>query len=91
MSRRVGKLGYRIGKQTVSSRQLEHRNHESICVADLTYDAERQVATCVFQERGTYDYFDMSPDVFAEWNNSGSRGTYFNLYVRQQFQFERVA
>jgi hypothetical protein len=91
MSRHTGRIGYKIGKATVSSRQIEHKKWDSTCVADLQYDPETETCTCEFAERGTYEYANMPPDVFAEWNNSGSRGTYFNLYIRSQFESQRIA
>ena len=71
--------------------ELIPRQHPSECVAELEYDLESQQVICVFHKRGTYMYFDVPPDVFADWNTASSRGTYFNLYIRENYQYERVA
>lgn len=85
------RIGYAPGKLRVSSKELAPKDWESECVASLKYDEERQVATCQFHKRGTYDYFDMDPGTFAEWNQAGSRGTYFNLYVRGRYEYDKIA
>ena len=91
MSRHRTKIGYKIGGAKVASRELAQREHTSEAVASLEYDIERQVVTCTFHQRGTYNYFDVSPDVYAEWNNAGSRGTYFNLYIRERYEYDRLS
>jgi len=90
MSVRLGRIGYRIGKNIPKPKELAHKDWSSVCVADLQYDPLTQECVCVFQKRGTYKYNDMTPDIFAEWNTSSSRGTYFNLYVRNQYDYERI-
>jgi len=91
MARSQGKIGYRIGKSTVGSYSLTPRQHESDAIASLEYDIERQVVTCAFHQRGSYNYFDVEPQVFAEWNHAGSRGTYFNLYIRERYEYDRLS
>lgn len=75
----------------VASKQLQHRSHGSTAIANLEYDEESQEVTCEFQERGTYTYFDVPPDEFANWNTANSRGTYFNLYIRGIYSYERIS
>ncbi len=83
-------IGYAIGKLPVHSGELGSKAWESECVASLEYDFERQQATCHFHKRGSYTYFDFDAGTFAEWNQSSSRGTFFNLYVRDRYDYERV-
>ncbi len=85
------RIGYAIGKATVGSKSLAHREHESEAIASLSYDIERQVMTCTFHQRGTYDYFDVDPTVAAEWNQAGSRGIYFNLYIKDRYEYDRIS
>jgi hypothetical protein len=85
------RIGYQIGKAAVSSKELEPRSHPSECVAALSYDFEREQAICHFEKRGSYVYLGVEPDVFAEWNNASSRGTYFNLYIRGRYDYERIS
>ena len=91
MARSQGKLGYKIGGSRVGSNELTPRHHESDAIASLEYDIERQVVTCTFHQRGSYNYFDVGPQVFAEWNAAGSRGTYFNLYIRERYEYDRLS
>jgi hypothetical protein len=85
------RIGYQIGKAAVGSSELAVREAASECVASLSYDIEREQVNCTFQKRGTYTYFNVSPDVFAEWNNASSRGTYFNLYIRGRYEYDRLS
>lgn len=89
MAQRLGV--YSPGKSRVSSKEIASRPWESECVASLEYDAERLQATCHFHKRGSYTYFDVDPGTFAEWNQAGSRGTYFNMYIRERYEFERIS
>ncbi len=91
MARSQGKLGYRIGKATVGSKDLFPREHGSECVQSLEYDIERQQMTVHFNKRGSYTYFDVDPQVFAEFNLSAERGTYFNLYIRDRYEYDRLS
>ena len=85
------RIGYKIGKQVVPSDQLNPRDWESECVAALEYEPERQEVTCHFHKRGSYVYFGVEPDVYMEWNNAGSRGIYFNLYIKDRYAYDRLS
>lgn len=89
MARR--RIGYNPQNRIISSKEISPREWESECVADLSYDPEREEMTIVFQKRGTYAYFDVPIWVYAEFNNAGSRGTYFNSYIRGNYSYERVS
>lgn len=81
---------YHYRQLPTGSRELEPKKQESDCVNSLEYDEEHQQMTVHFNKRGSYTYFDVEPYVFAEFNNAGSRGTYFNLYVRDRYEYERI-
>lgn len=66
----------------------EHSN--STCVADVNYNPITQEMVIVFQQRGTYKYHDVPLDTYVDFESAGSRGTYFNLYIRPQFSYERI-
>jgi hypothetical protein len=93
----MARIGYKIGRQIVGSHELLKREHGSECVASLEYipnseeDPEHGQVICEFVKRGTYAYFDFDVWTFAEWNSAGSRGIYFNLYVKGNFPYERIA
>lgn len=89
MARRLG--SYKIGRQTVPSNTLNPKDHPSECVQALEYDPERQEMIVHFQARGSYAYFNVEPDVYMEFNNASMRGTYFNLYVRGRYEYDRLS
>jgi lysyl-tRNA synthetase class 2 len=64
---------------------------ESTCVADIEYNPETQDMTVTFVKRGTYVYHDVPLDTYTDFELAASQGTYFNLYIREQFSFERIA
>lgn len=75
----------------VKSTELKPREHGSSAIASIDYDFEREQLTIVFNQRGTYTYFNFPPDEFANFNFASSRGTYFNLYIKDAgFEYERV-
>ena len=82
---------YRYRQLAIGSKSLEPKDVDSECVASLSYDPEREQMTVEFQERGTYTYFDVDVNTYSEFNNAGSRGTYFNMYVRDRFEYERIS
>lgn len=64
--------------------------HQSTCVADVTYDPISSEMTIVFRERGTYKYKDVPIDVYTDFETAGSQGSYFNDYIRPKYEYERV-
>jgi hypothetical protein len=79
-------------RENFSSKQLTPHPHESECVSDLEYDPEHYEMTIHFVKRGSYIYYGIEPWLFAEFNNSGSRGQYFNQYIRPMYSdYQRIA
>jgi lysyl-tRNA synthetase class 2 len=75
----------------VKVKELKPREHGSECVDSLEYDLEHQQMTVHFNKRGSYVYFDVPPEEYAAFNTAGSRGTYFNLYIRDKYSdYERL-
>lgn len=62
----------------------------SECVNTYEYDVELEVLTVFFQKRGTYRYANFSLAEFTNFAQAGSLGTYFNLYIRDQYEYERI-
>jgi hypothetical protein len=82
-------------KPTTLLRLIESRKkfsiNESRCVANVDYDNETQSLTVEFNQRGTYRYSNVPLDVYVDFATAGSQGTYFNLYIRPQYAFERIS
>jgi len=63
----------------------------STCVNDVSYNPLTREMTIIFQQRGTYKYSNVPLDVYTDFETAGSRGTYFNLYIRPTYSYERIA
>jgi hypothetical protein len=64
---------------------------ESTAVNDVEYNPETLEMTVIFQHRGTYKYYDIPLDVYVDFADSSSQGTYFNLYIRNYgYNYERI-
>lgn len=63
---------------------------DSMCVESIDYDWESNDLTVNFQQRGSYVYHGVSLETFSEFGSAYSMGTYFNLYIRDQYSYERV-
>ena len=82
-------MAYRYSKV----RQIDRRIREghSTAIAALEYDEENQIMIIHFQQRGSYRYYDVPPDVFQDFNTAGLQGSFFNLYVRPVYtNYERI-
>lgn len=75
----------------LKSRRGNFTISESTCVANVDYDLENEILTIEFQYRGTYAYKGVPLDLYVDFEQSSSRGRYFNFYVRDQFSYERVS
>ena len=80
----------RLLEKTVETGSARNVGLESRCVSSLDYDLEKQEMICVFVHRGTYRYFDVPLDTFVDFAQAESQGRYFNLYIREQFRYERI-
>lgn len=79
-----GTLRALLNKDTLSIPQ-------SKCVATFDYSLEDEQLTVEFQERGTYVYQGFPLSEFVTFAQASSLGTYFNLYIRDRYSYERVA
>ena len=84
------RVGQHTGIFPVRIKNLEPQAKESECVESLQYDFEKEILTIVFVKRGTYTYYNFPPAEFENFNLASSRGTYFNLYIRNAgYEYER--
>lgn len=89
MSRPLGT--YNILNQRITEKGRDPKDWGSECVSALEYDDMTREMTVHFEKRGSYLYQDVEPQVYEEFNNAGSRGTYFNLYVRSNYSCKRIS
>lgn len=64
---------------------------KSTCVANVEYDPLTQEMIIEFVQRGTYKYKSVEIGTYTDFETAGSQGTYFNLYIRDKYEYERVA
>jgi len=82
---------YRYFQLPTSSESLKPQRADSECVASLEYDIEHAEMTIHFWKRGSYVYYDVPPEAFAEFNLASKKGTYFNLYIRPYYtNYQRI-
>ncbi len=62
----------------------------STCVADESYDAERQVLTVSFVKGGTYEYSGVPEPVAEGLRDASSQGQYMHAAVLGQFPYQKV-
>jgi hypothetical protein len=64
----------------------------SSVIAAMHYDPETNALTLVYRgKRGTYRYFDVTPDEYAEFQAAPSKGTYLNqIFKARQHPYQRL-
>ncbi|MGI4757566.1 MAG: KTSC domain-containing protein [Janthinobacterium lividum] len=65
----------------------------SSVVSTMSYDESVKTLTIVYRHgRGTYRYFDVPPEVWAEFQAAESKGTYLNhVFKTHGYRFEKAA
>ena len=63
----------------------------SIAIADIKYDRGRERLTVFFESGRIYEYVDVPAEVAASFQSAFSKGTFFNSYVRDRYDFREVA
>lgn len=62
----------------------------STCVSSADYDPAARELVVHFVKRGSYVYSDVPEDEAAGLIGATSQGTYFNLYIRDRYAYERI-
>lgn len=62
----------------------------SSVIAGYSYDKEEQVLRIVFVSGMVYLYKGVPPSIFESFKRSGSKGIYFNRFIKNRYAFERV-
>jgi hypothetical protein len=57
----------------------------------IDYDRRKRVLTIAFRETATYDYFDVSPEVYRAFLASDSKGRFFNFRIRDRYRYREIA
>ncbi|MDO9382188.1 MAG: KTSC domain-containing protein [Hyphomicrobiaceae bacterium] len=63
---------------------------ESSAIIAVDYDPGAGVLTVQFTGMAIYEYADVPKIVFQELMAAESKGTYFALYIRDEYEYRRV-
>ncbi len=85
----ITRSGY--GNQWRSRFVIKHQGRGSSCVAVADFDPASQVLTIEFQQRGTYEYYDVSLEVWQALRGAASQGEFFNHSIKEVYPYERIA
>ncbi len=59
-------------------------------IADFAYDPERERLAVTFASGRIYEYIDVPPYVAASFQSTFSKGTFFNAYIRDRYDFREL-
>jgi KTSC domain len=59
----------------------------STAIANVEYDHERERLTVTFVTGRVYEYVDVPVEVAASFRSALSKGSFFNSYIRDRYDF----
>jgi KTSC domain-containing protein len=62
----------------------------STAIADIDYDAARKRLTVTFVTGRVYEYIDVPVEVASSFQSAFSKGTFFNGYIRDRYDFREI-
>lgn len=62
----------------------------SSVIAAIAYDSGRKRLTVKFVTGRIYEYVDVPADVASSFQAAFSKGTFFNVFVRDRYDFKEV-
>ena len=62
----------------------------STAIADIDYDAARERLTVTFVTGRIYEYIDVPVEVASSFQSAFSKGTFFNGYIRDRYDFSEI-
>ena len=65
-------------------------NMPSSVVAEMIYDDETEILRIIFVSGMAYDYKKVPLEVYEAMKASGSKGTFFNHYIKGKYDFDKV-
>jgi hypothetical protein len=60
----------------------------SSAIARIEYNAFERELLVVFTTGRIYTYFGVSPEVYEQFGRASSKGAFFNLMIRDRYEFE---
>jgi hypothetical protein len=62
----------------------------STAIADIEYEAERDLLVVTFITGRVYEYRDVPADVAASFQSASSKGAFFNAEIRDRYVFREI-
>jgi hypothetical protein len=62
----------------------------STAIANLKYDGSRERLVVTFVTGRIYEYVDVPAEVAASFQSAFSKGTFFNSYIRDRYDFREL-
>jgi hypothetical protein len=62
----------------------------STAIADIKYDDARERLIITFVTGRIYEFVDVPSEVAASFQSAFSKGTFFNSYVRDRYDFREL-
>jgi hypothetical protein len=62
----------------------------SSAIADIKYDLDRLRLRVTFVSGRIYEYVDVPPEVASSFQSAYSRGTFFNVFIRDRYDFKEL-
>ncbi|KAA9038572.1 KTSC domain-containing protein [Ginsengibacter hankyongi] len=62
----------------------------SSVIKNIIYDVTSSTLRIVFVSGMIYDYKDVPESVYQSLKSSGSKGTYLNKHIKNNYHFEKV-
>jgi hypothetical protein len=63
----------------------------SSAIQSIDYEHERGALTVTFTTGRVYRYYGVEPEVYEAFRIAASKGRFFNLRIRDQYQFQELA
>ena len=62
----------------------------SSAIADIEYDPKRERLTVTFVTGRVHEYVDVPVEVAASFQSAFSKGTFFDSYIRDRYDFREI-
>ncbi len=69
---------------------MYRRPVDSSLIRSVGYDIASSVMEVEFDAGSVYEYFDVPLSIYSELMSAGSKGSYFNEYVKDLYPYEQV-
>jgi len=69
---------------------MKRQSVESSNLASVGYDEVTQTLEVEFNHGGIYQYFEVQKEVYEELMNADSQGKYFNGWIKDDYEYQRI-